>query len=242
MTTVQANLTYYKQVNEQIRAIEDSEITVENVIGQRYLGCGSSGKTITIRGTAGNGLGQYLNGSTLEVFGNAQEAVGDTMNEGDIIVHGNVGDACGYGMRGGRILIEGDCGYRGGIHMKAYQDHFPVVVIGGKAGSFLGEYQAGGLILVLGIGQNGAYPVNNFCGTGMHGGKIVLRCDQAPAGLPRQVLVSEATDADRAAFAPYIDLFCKHFGGDAEALKAQKYYVLSPNPEAGYRQLYTYEA
>lgn len=59
------------------------------------------------------------------MFGNAQEAVGDTMNEGDIIIHGNVGDACGYGMRGGRIFIEGDCGYRGGIHMKAYQEHFP---------------------------------------------------------------------------------------------------------------------
>ena len=35
MTTVQAGLTYYKQVNEQIRAAQDSEITVENVIGQR---------------------------------------------------------------------------------------------------------------------------------------------------------------------------------------------------------------
>ena len=96
------------------------------MIGQRYIGCGSSGKNITVHGTPGNGLGQYLNGSTLEVFGNAQEAVGDTMNEGDIIIHGNVGDACGYGMRGGRIFIEGDCGYRGGIHMKAYQEHFPV--------------------------------------------------------------------------------------------------------------------
>ena len=47
MTTVQAGLTYYKQLNEQIRAAQDSEITVENVIGQRYIGCGSSGKTIT---------------------------------------------------------------------------------------------------------------------------------------------------------------------------------------------------
>ena len=68
MTTVQAGLTYYKQVNEQIRAAQDSEITVENVIGQRYIGCGSSGKTITVYGTPGNGLGQYLNGSKLEVF------------------------------------------------------------------------------------------------------------------------------------------------------------------------------
>lgn len=242
MTTVQANLTYYKQLNEQLRQIDDTEITIENAVGQRYLGCGSSGKALTIHGTPGNGLGQYLNGSTIEVFGNAQEAVGDTMNDGDIIIHGSAGDACGYGMRGGRIFIQGDCGYRGGIHMKAYQDHFPVVVIGGRAGSFLGEYQAGGLILVLGIGQDGAYPAGNFCGTGMHGGKIVLRCDQAPAGLPRQVLVSEASPEEAASFAPYIDDFCRLFGGVAAALKAQKYYVLSPNPEAGYHQLYTYES
>ena len=64
MTTVQAGLTYYKQVNEQVRSINDSEIAIENAIGQRYLGCGSSGKTIIIHGTPGNGLGQYLNGSS----------------------------------------------------------------------------------------------------------------------------------------------------------------------------------
>ena len=242
MTTVQANLTYYQQVNERVRALDDSEITIENVIGQRYLGCGSSGRTITIHGTPGNSLGQYLRGSTIEVFGNAQEAVGDTMDEGDIIVHGNVGDACGYGMRGGHIFIEGDCGYRGGIHMKAYEQHFPVIVIGGKAGSFLGEYQAGGLILVLGIGLDGAYPAGNFCGTGMHGGKIVLRCDQAPTGLPHQVLVSPAGKADLDSIAPYIEAYCRHFGGDASTLLSQQYYVLSPNPDAGYHQLYTYES
>lgn len=242
MTTVQANLTYYQQVNERVRALDDSEITIENVIGQRYLGCGSSGRTITINGTPGNGLGQYLRGSTIEVFGNAQEAVGDTMDEGEIIVHGSVGDACGYGMRGGRIFIEGDCGYRGGIHMKAYEQHFPVIVIGGKAGSFLGEYQAGGLILVLGIGQDGAYPAGNFCGTGMHGGKIVLRCDQASAGLPPQVLVSPASEDDLRHIAPYVKDYCRYFGGDPDALLAQQYFVLTPNPEAGYHQLYTYEA
>ena len=204
MTTIQAGLTYYKQVNEKVReaAEKDDSITIENVIGQRYIGCGSSGKNITVHGTPGNGLGQYLNGSTLE----------------------------------------GDCGYRGGIHMKAYQEHFPVVVIGGKAGSFLGEYQAGGLILVLGIGQNGAYPVNNFCGTGMHGGRIVLRCDKAPTGLPPQVLVNEATEADMTHIAPYIKEYARHFGANAADLLEQKYFVLTPNPAAGYKQLYTFEA
>ena len=217
MTTIQAGLTYYKQVNEKVREAAEKDRRHHDrerdrpalhrlrLLGQKYH---------AYNGTPGNGLGQYLNGSTLEVFGNAQEAVGDTMNEGDIIIHGNVGDACGYGMRGGRIFIEGDCGYRGGIHMKAYQEHFPVVVIGGKAGSFLGEYQAGGLILVLGIGQNGAYPVNNFCGTGMHGGRIVLRCDKAPTGLPPQVLVNEATEADMTAHRAHISRnTARHFGG-----------------------------
>ena len=164
------------------------------------------------------------------------------MNAGEIVVHGNVGDACGYAMRGGKIYIKGDCGYRGGIHMKAYQQHFPVMVVGGKAGSFLGEYLAGGLILVLGIGQNGAYPVNNFCGTGMHGGKIVLRCDKAPTDLPRQVLVSEVSADDMTEFAPYIKEYAQLFGADAENLLSQKYFVLTPNPEAGYKQLYTFEA
>ena len=63
MTTIQAGLTYYKQVNEKVReaAEKDDSITIENVIGQRYIGCGSSGKNITVHGTPGNGLGQYLN-------------------------------------------------------------------------------------------------------------------------------------------------------------------------------------
>ena len=42
-------------------------------------------------------------------------------------------------MRGGEIFIKGDVGYRVGIHMKAYLDHQPKIVVGGKAGDFLGE-------------------------------------------------------------------------------------------------------
>ena len=137
--TFQADTICYQRLNEQIRACDAREIVVENLLGQRYIGCGSSGKVFRLYGTPGNGLGQYLDGSSIEVFGNAQDAVGDTMNDGEIIIHGSCGDAAGYGMRGGRILVEGDCGYRGGIHMKSYLDKYPVLVIGGSAGSFLGE-------------------------------------------------------------------------------------------------------
>lgn len=54
-------------------------------------------------------------------------------------------------MRGGEIYVRGNAGYRAGIHMKAYRDKRPVMVIGGRTGSFLGEYQAGGYIIVLGL-------------------------------------------------------------------------------------------
>lgn len=239
--TFEANMTYYKQLNEQINDCADSEIIVKNLFGQRYVGCGSSGRSFQLHGTPGNGLGQYLNGSRIEVFGNAQDATGDTMNDGEIIIHGSCGDAAGYGMRGGRILIEGDCGYRGGIHMKSYMDKYPVIVIGGQAGSFLGEYQAGGLIVVLGRGAGGKVPVSYFCGTGMHGGKIVLRSEEAPTGLPRQVLVRAAKSEDLEEVRPHIDAYCKAFGGSVDEVLSQRFFVLTPNPEAGYRQLYTYE-
>ncbi|MGN0775320.1 MAG: glutamate synthase, partial [Candidatus Ventricola sp.] len=88
---------------------------------------------------------------------------------------------------------------------------------------------------------DGAYPCRFFCGTGMHGGKIILRCDDAPTGLPRQVLVRAMTDEDREELAPHVQAYCEHFGGNAQALLAQKYFVLTPNPEAGYKQLYTFE-
>ncbi len=52
------------------------------------------------------------------------------MNEGKILIHGNIGDAAGYAMRGGKIYIKGSAGYRAGIHMKAYKEKIPVMIIG----------------------------------------------------------------------------------------------------------------
>ena len=54
-------------------------------------------------------------------------------------------------MRSGKIFIKGDVGYRVGIHMKAYENLYPVIIIGGTAQDFLGEYMAGGLLIVLGL-------------------------------------------------------------------------------------------
>lgn len=141
----------YAELNRIIKENEYTEIT--NCLGQRFLADGTCGKRVKITGTAGNDLGAFLSGGEIEVFGNAQDALGDTMDDGEIIVHGSAQDAAGYAMRGGSIYIEKDVGYRAGIHMKAYGDKVPALVIGGTAGSFLGEYQAGGIILVLGPSQ-----------------------------------------------------------------------------------------
>lgn len=122
------------------------------------------GKTLTLYGTPGNALGAYLTDSTIIVHGNVQDATGDTMDRGKIVVHGNSGDTTGYAMRGGEIYIQGNAGYRVGIHMKAYQEHFPVIVIGGKAGDFLGEYQAGELLLFLESDLKTAFQLALFAG------------------------------------------------------------------------------
>ena len=144
-------------------------------LGQRYIGAGQSEGTIILNEVPGNALGAYLDGANIIVNCSAQDATGDTMNAGEITIHGSTGDAAGYAMRGGAIYVQGDAGYRAGIHMKEYKEKVPVLVIGGRTGSFLGEYQAGGIIVVLGIGSEDRQPVGNFCGTGMHGGRIYLR-------------------------------------------------------------------
>ncbi|MGM9612028.1 MAG: glutamate synthase, partial [Butyricicoccus sp.] len=63
----------------------------------------------------------------------------------------------------------------------------------------------------------------------------------APSGLPRQVLVSEMSDADREEIRPQVEDYCKFFGGNAEEILNERFYVLTANPEAGYKQLYTFE-
>lgn len=228
----------FRQLNDKIRAADDGQIIIEKCCGQRYIGSGLKGKNITIYGTPGNALGAYLDGSSILVYGNAQDAVGDTMNGGKIIVHGNAGDVLGYAMRGGSIFVRGNAGYRTGIHMKQYKDKKPVIVVGGKVGSFLGEYQAGGLIIVLGIGCEDV-PVGNFTGTGMHGGRIFIRTNRELTGLPEQVCAETATDEDLSEALPFISEYEELFGLDAGELIKDRYYVLKPNAKNPYKQLYT---
>ncbi len=231
--------TYYSEINEQIRNSSDSEIILDEVYGQRYIGCGIKGKQITINGTPGNALAAYMDGAEIVVNGNAQDATGDTMNDGKIVVYGNCGDTTGYGMRGGKIFVKGNAGYRVGIHMKEYKAQKPLIIIGGKTGDFLGEYQAGGILIVLGIGAEGI-PVGSFCGTGMHGGVIYLRSEQVPSDLPSQVMSTNATEEDKAQIEAYVQEFCSYFGYDKDEILKSNFIKLTANTKNPYKQLYTH--
>ena len=227
----------HRQLNEAIRAAKN-ECTIEGCLGQRFLLAGMSGKNVEIHGVPGNALGAYLNGGTVTVDGNAQDAVGDTMNEGTIVVRGNIGDAAGYAMRGGRIYVRGNAGYRAGIHMKAYQDKVPVMVIGGRAGSFLGEYQAGGVIIVLNLDAPEEKIVGNFLCTGMHGGKMFLRSDCRDIVFPAQVTARKAEPEVFKELCGYLAGFTECFGLSMNELLSAPFTVVTPDSKNPYRQMY----
>lgn len=234
---ISANSHDFKELNFLIKQ-SDTDILIDDCYGQRFIGAGLDSKNITINGTPGNALGSYLDGAVIYVNGNAQDAVGDTMNAGKIVVNGNAGDALGYAMRGGEIYVKGDSGYRTGIHMKQYEDKKPVIVVGGKTGSFLGEYLAGGLIIVLGIDCD-SVPVGNFTGTGMHGGKIFIRSNEEPKNLPEQVTVEPPAENDLNEISVYIKEFSKNFNMNVNDLLKGAFYILKPNAKNPYKQLYT---
>lgn len=239
MVTIEAGKKYYQTLNKELKSVLDHEITVTGVMGQRYLGTGLKNKELTVYGTPGNALGAYLNETKITVYGNVQDAVGDTMDSGEIVVHGNCGDTLGYGMRGGRIFIQGNGGYRLGIHMKAYGDHQPVIVIGGTAGSFLGEYQAGGTLIVLGLDSENSFPAGNYCGTGMHGGVMYIRSDTAPKRLPEQVNSKRCTDAMLQKIMPLLEQYSHYFDTPVSEILKKPFYELTPSANNPYNKLYT---
>ena len=217
--TIDARGRDFAALNEAIRAA-GGVCEVRGCVGQRFIAAGMSGCDIKIFGVPGNALGAYLNGGTIEVFGNAQDAVGDTMNSGSIIVH------------------RGNAGYRAGIHMKAYQDKLPVMVIGGCAGSFIGEYLAGGVIAVFGLGEPGRPPVSNFPCTGMHGGKLYVRGACENIVFPKQVSARPAGDGDLEQISALAARYCGYFGGSAAEIMDSPFTVVTPDSRSPYKQMY----
>jgi glutamate synthase domain-containing protein 3 len=212
-------------------------IELLGVMGQRYIASTASdeGLYIVIRGTPGNDLGAFLNGPTIEVFGNAQDMTGNTMNSGRIVIHGNAWDVTGLAARGGRVLVRGDAGYRVGIHMKEFGEARPTMVVGGTAKDYLGEYMAGGTILVLGLGHAGS-AVGRCVGAGIHGGRIFVRGTVAPEQLGPAASLFPLTEKDREEVQELMDDFQRSFSLEVDVDMSQfvKIAPSSSRPFSGY--------
>jgi len=243
---IDAQGVYYKDLNDQIHqavAQGAEEIILHNVNGQRYIGDGIKKKIqIRIEGVPGNDLAAFMDGPTIVVNSNAQDGVGNTMNDGKVVIHGDAGDVLGYGMRGGRLFIKGDVGYRVGIHMKAFQDKVPVIIVGGKARDFLGEYMAGGIIIILGLNENGDDDpiVGNFTGTGMHGGVMYIRGKVEPWQLGKEVKVFELDEKDETELRKHLQEYCEEFGLDLEKIMKKEFTKLIPYSHRPYGKIYAY--
>ncbi len=233
---------YYKQLNARLRELSSdgvAKIELDNVCGQRYIGTDLNRQIdIEIKGTPGNDLGAFMNGPRITVYGNAQDGCGNTMDDGEIIVHGHAGDIIGLSARGGKIFIRDYVGYRAGIHMKEYKDKKPSLVIGGTAQDFLGEYMAGGILVLLGL--NGEEHQAKFIGTGMHGGVIYLRGSVEDYQLGKEVAIAQVKEEDHNIIGQLVNQFATHFGYDAGEILKGKFIKLYPRNRRPYGRLYTY--
>ncbi|MCU0822904.1 MAG: FAD-dependent oxidoreductase, partial [Spirochaetes bacterium] len=103
----------------------------------------------------------------------------------------------GHSMRGGSVYIESDVEYRAGIHMKEFKEQVPLLVIGGTAKDYCGEYMAGGRVVILNLKNKNRSPVGNSVGTGIHGGVIYVRGKVADHQLGIGAIIADIDDGDR---------------------------------------------
>lgn len=232
---IDARKLHYRALNERIRDAVSSgakQIELLNVNGQRYIATGIRGEvTIHVHGVPGNDLAALADGPEVIVHNNAQDAVGNTLNSGRVVVHGDAGDVIGYGMRGGKVFVRGDVGYRVGIHMKSSPRQSPLLVVGGTTADFLGEYQAGGRLVVLGLtdAAGRGTVVGDYCGTGMHGGVIYLRGEpNADHIATKFVAITPADDEAMADLQPALREFCELFGHDPATVLNGRFWVVRP--------------
>lgn len=250
---INAARQHYRVLNRNLRAAVSegaSHIVLRGVAGQRYIGTNLYGAAdddalaklrIEIHGTPGNDLGAFLDGPTITVYGSVMDGTGNTMNRGRIAVHGRAGDITGFAARGGEIFIRDGVGYRAGIHMKEYQDMRPVLVIGGTTQDFLGEYMAGGVIIILGLNlEDGESHHCSHVGTGMHGGVMFVRGPMPEHRLGQGVGSSDLTETDSLLLQRYLAEYGNLFGADLSGLTVDQFTKLVPLSKRPYQQLYAY--
>ena len=131
--------------------------------------------------------------------------------------------------------------------MKAYKELFPVIIVGGKSGDFLGEYMAGGLLVILGIMHHDINAkihtqkiVGDFVGTGMHGGKIFIRGNIDKRKLGKEVKITRPLGEDTDILKQHLQDFCRYFKLDLKEILKQPFIKLYPHTHRPYGKIYAY--
>lgn len=230
----------FRIANQKIKeAVERGlkKLKLINVNGHRYICCGIKDEVyVHIVGSPGNDLGMFMDGPEIIVDGNAGDGVGNTMNDGLIAVRGEVGDVVGYSMRGGRIYVQGDAGYRLGIHMKEYGARRPIIVVGGGAQDFLGEYMAGGVIVVLRL--NGNHFQGRFIAAGIHGGRIFIRGKVEDRRLGFGAIKAELTEEDQEFLKNIFRDYSKYVKVSYKGLLSEEFTKIVPKSKRPFERLY----
>jgi len=116
-----------------------------------------------------------------------------------------------------------------------------MVVVGGTAQDFLGEYMAGGVLILLGLKlKKGERHKANFIGTGMHGGLIYIRGNVEDYQLGKEVGVAELEEKDYRILRQCVGEFAARFSYKTEAILGHKFIKLFPRWLRPYGQLYAY--
>lgn len=115
----------------------------------------------------------------------------------------------------------------------------PVLVIGKNAGSFLGEYMAGGTIVLLGLDmKRGEKLFGTHCASGMHGGKIFVRGNFPKDNLSSNIKVVNLDEQDQKELEGYVKKYCKYFGADVKKVMSKPFKKLVPATSRPYANLY----
>lgn len=213
------------------------KLKLVNVNGQRYLCCGIKDYvSVHVIGSPGNDLGMFMDGPKIIVDGNAGDGVGNTMNGGLIAVRGEVGDVVGYSMRGGRIYVQGNAGYRLGIHMKEYGMRKPIIVVGGEAQDFLGEYMAGGVIVVLRLNESRFQ--GRFIAAGIHGGRIFIRGRVDDRFLGFGAVKAELSEGDQELLENLVKDYSRYVNTSYRSLLSEDFTKIVPRSKRPFERLY----
>lgn len=168
-----------KEIKHGHRAIEVHAFG-QHGIGGRLWQAGDDPLHIRIKGQAGQRTGSlgYPN-TKIEIVGPVSDDVGWLNAGAEIVVRGNASNGVMNGGAQGRVYIGGNIGARG-MTMTKRNPRFdpPELWVLGECGDYFGEFMAGGIAVVCGLGRQ---PHDNTLGyrplVGMVGGKVFFRGD-----------------------------------------------------------------